>query len=278
MSRLRIVQISDSHFGTVLPGVTDGLLATIRNLQPDLVVLSGDITQRARPSQFREAYNFSEQLRPIPFIAVPGNHDIPLFNVFGRLFDPYKGFQTNFKNQLEKDFDHGDVVIVGLNSTSRWRHVQGAFDLERLKRRLDRIEPRHKVRIAVFHHPLDCRQEEDLKNLIKCRDQVMQILSERGIDLVVGGHIHDPHVSLSRARYPEIQRALVLGVAGTCTSWRTRGDVPNSFNLIDVHTESEGDARLTIARFDMRENLRFTLENKRSFIRSNSQGWQDLAT
>jgi 3',5'-cyclic AMP phosphodiesterase CpdA len=271
VSRFRIAHLSDSHFGTVLPGVAEGLISTVNELKPDLVLLSGDITQRARRSQFREAAKFSAQLKQFPFIAVPGNHDIPLYNVFGRLFNPYGNFIRFFKPGVEKDFDHGDIVIIGLNSTSKWRHVQGAFDLERLERRLQKVEPRHKVRVAVFHHPIDCRLEKDEKNLVKCRHEVMRILSKHKIDLIVGGHIHDPHMGTSHKRYPELGRACVIGVAGTCTSWRVRGTVPNSFNLIDFHTEAT--PRLTLSRFDQRPGLRFTLEEMKKFALTPDTGW-----
>ncbi len=274
MSRLRIAHLSDPHFGTVLPGVKEGLIATLAELKPDLILLTGDITQRARASQFAEAKTFTHCLLPVPAIAVPGNHDIPLFNIFARVLHPYRGFKTLFKDQLEKDFVYGDVVVTGLNSTSKWRHVQGDFDLRRLEQRLQENQAPAKVRIAAFHHPMDCAKPSDEGNLLRGRKRAMELFEKYAIDLTVGGHIHDPFAALSSNRYPEVRRTMVIGVAGTCLSWRTRPGAPNSFNLIEVET-SEAPT-LSVNRYDQRADRRFTLERESRFRRLDAFGWVEL--
>jgi 3',5'-cyclic AMP phosphodiesterase CpdA len=272
MSRLKIAQLSDSHFGTIYPHVREALLRTLADLKPDLVLFTGDITQRARGWQFREAREFTRKLKPASLIAVPGNHDIPLFNIFLRLFDPYRGFKRLFKDQLEKDFHHGDVLITGLNSTDRWRHIQGQFDLDRLQRRLSSSNVAAKVHIAAFHHPMDCLRPQDEKNLLRKSHETISIFDRHKVDLVVGGHIHDPYVTLSKPRYPHTNRNMVIAVAGTCTSWRTRKGAPNSFNCIDVDTTA--DARLTISRYDLRSGVRFEVEHVHHFSRDPDLSWR----
>jgi 3',5'-cyclic AMP phosphodiesterase CpdA len=274
MNQLRIAHLSDPHFGTILPGVREGLLATLAELKPDLVLLTGDITQRARRSQFREAKEFTRAMSPTPIIAVPGNHDIPLLNIFGRVLNPYYGFKKLFKDQLEKDFVHGDVLITGLNSTNRWRHVQGDFDLRRLRRRLTEKKPKALVHIAAFHHPMDCAKPQDEKNLLKARDATIQLFDQHGVDLMIGGHIHDPYVSLSKVRYPNTRRTMVIGVAGTCMSWRIRKGAPNSFNFIEVDTREV--PTLKISRFDQRVSLRYTVEREHHFKRPDESGWMPI--
>ena len=274
MSFVRIAHLSDPHFGTILPGVREGLLATLADIKPDLVLLTGDITQRARRDQFRQAKKFTHDLKPTPIIAVPGNHDIPLYNIFSRLFDPYRGFKRLFKDQLEKDFIHGDILVTGLASTSRWRHVQGDFKIERLERRLREKKSGTKVHIAAFHHPMDCRKPQDEKNLLKDRDRSMDLFDQHGVDLIIGGHIHDPYVTLSKVRYPKTKRSMIIGVAGTCLSWRTRPGAPNSFNWIEVDTS--GAPRITISRMDQREDKRYTVEHVHKFICEPGQGWAAL--
>lgn len=275
MSRLKIAHLSDPHFGTILPGVQEGLLQTLSDLKPDLVLLTGDITQRAWREQFKAAKEFTHQLKPTPVIAVPGNHDIPLFNIFVRFFNPYWGFKKLFKDQLEKDFVHGDVVVTGLNSTSRWRHVQGDFKIDRLEKRLKSrksdVPGGPKVHIAAFHHPVDCRKPSDEKNLLKDRDRAMALFDEHGVDLIIGGHIHDPYVTLSKVRYPQTKRSMIIGVAGTCLSWRTRPGAPNSFNWIEVDTTS--GSRIKITRFDQREDKKFTPEQVHQFHCEKGHGW-----
>lgn len=264
---MKIAHLSDPHFGTILPGVEEGLLATLADLRPDAILITGDITQRARASQFRAARRFTEKLAPVPFIAVPGNHDIPLLNVFARLLDPYRGFKRLFKDQLEKDIQRGDALVLGLNSTSRWRHVQGAFDLPRLERRLGRAPRTGGLRVAAFHHPVDCRLPQDEKNLLVGREHAVPMLARHGIDLIVGGHIHDPYVTLSGVRYPGIERTMVIAVAGTCLSRRTRKGAPNSFNWMEIEP-----SRLKITRYDKRADHAFTPERAHAFARI-PQGW-----
>ena len=271
MSRLRIAHLSDPHFGTILPGVREGILSTLLDLQTDLVLFTGDISQRARKTQFLEALDFAQKCER-PLITVPGNHDIALFNVFERFFDPYRGFRRIFKYRLEKDLLKGDVLISGLNSTSRWRHIQGELDTDRLETHLCKKQGNAKIHIVAFHHPMDCAKTTDEKNLLKNRDQVIPILAQHNVDLILGGHIHDPTITLSKKRYPQEPRSMVIGVAGTCLSWRTRPGAPNSFNLIETDTTKDVP-RLTITRYDQRDNLRMTPEQVHCFSRHDTDGW-----
>lgn len=268
---IRIAQLSDPHFGTILPGVREGLLTTLKELKPDLILLTGDITQRARTRQFVEAHEFAEMCKPTPLICVPGNHDIPLFNFFVRFFDPYRGFRRYFKYYLEKDYQQGDVLITGLNSTSRWRHIQGAFNIPRIDKRLQ-TKTKTTVHIAAFHHPVDCAKPQDEKNLLTNRDETLQLFEKHNIDLVIGGHIHDPHVSLSHIRYPTIQRRMILAVAGTCLSWRTRAGAPNSFNFIEVETKTT--PQIAITRYDQTSDLKFMPLTTHKFERTPQGSWQ----
>lgn len=87
-----LLQISDAHFGTEQPPVVQALLQLARGQAPDLVVMSGDITQRARRSQFKAARAFVDQLKPAALLTIPGNHDIPLFNLTLRAFAPYSNY------------------------------------------------------------------------------------------------------------------------------------------------------------------------------------------
>lgn len=273
MSKFCIAHLSDPHFGTIKPGVREGLIETIKELKPDLILLTGDITQRARSWQFKEAKEFVENLKPMPMIAVPGNHDIPLFNSLSRFLNPYFGFKNLFKDQLEKDFTYGDIVVKGLNSTSKWRQIQGDFNLARLDQRLREHKAQAKVHIAAFHHPLDCAKVQDEKNLLRGREKTIELFAEHQIDLIIGGHIHDPYVNLSTQRYPQVNRSMVIGVAGTCLSSRTRAGAPNSFNLIEVDT-SQQIPKMIFSRYDQRQNLRFTVENVKTFSRpSTTSGW-----
>lgn len=271
MSFVRIAQLSDPHFGTILDGRIESLLATLKALSPSLILLTGDITQRARRKQFLQAKQFTEKLKPIPLIAVPGNHDIPLFNLPARIFSPYKEYKELFKDQLERDYIHGDVSVTCLNSTSKWRHIQGAFSIPRIQKRFQTTPSKSKVRIVAFHHPMDCSKPIDDKNLLCNRNESMKVFEQSQVDLILGGHIHDPYAGLSKVRYPQIQKSMVIAVAGTCLSWRTRKGAPNSFNLIDI--ESTADPKITITRYDLGEDCRFFAKANSTFQRTESLGW-----
>lgn len=271
MSRVRIAHLSDPHFGTLLEGSEDGLVRSLHDLKPSLILLTGDITQRARRSQFRAAKAFTERLNGTRIIAVPGNHDIPLFNIFARLFWPYRGFQKLFKDRTEKDVFHQGVQVIGLNSTSRWRHVQGDFNIPRIEKRFRAPHPEAKVRIAAFHHPMDCAKHVDDKNLLRGREAAYRVFERAQVDLVVGGHIHDPFVNLSNDRFPNGRRTMVFAVAGTCLSWRTRAGAPNSFNLIDI--ETSGDPHIILTRYDRDGDFNFKPIRASHFRRGPDGNW-----
>lgn len=295
---IRIAHVSDPHFGTILPGVREGLLATLLELRPDGVVLTGDITQRAHADQFKEACAFKGALADagIPLMAAPGNHDIPLFNVFGRLIAPYSGYRRHCHPTLHESWEKGGVRVDLLNSTSRWRIVQGALHGDELARVREVSGAPPQVRIVGFHHPMDCAKHIDDHNLIRNREWASRVFAQAGVDLVLGGHIHDPYVSTSQDRYPGLERSFVVTVAGTCMSWRTRERAPNSFNCIEVECgggvgSGEGavgsagggavPARLTVVRHDIRGDQRFAPVQAHHFVRgpggwSRAPGLQDV--
>ncbi|MBX2988353.1 MAG: metallophosphoesterase [Bdellovibrionaceae bacterium] len=267
---VRIAHISDPHFGTATVDVVAALRRTLLDLSPDLVLITGDITQRARFRQFRDARRFVKSLAPLEVVAVPGNHDIPLFNVIARLFYPYWGYLKIFKGTLNREVAREDVHVLALNSTRWFRHIQGQIHPRTLRSRLKKIPDRARVRIVAYHHPMDCPKHADEKNLLKNRDEIMAILAESGVDAVLGGHIHDPFIALSSERYPTL-RPLVISLAGTCLSWRIRANAPNSFNLIEVVTQDS--PRLRISRYDVDRNMIFQPIQSEQFIRRGDAGW-----
>ena len=150
-----LLQISDPHFGTEQPAVVEALVALARQLQPDLLVLSGDITQRARPAQFQAARTFIGRLGA-PVLAVPGNHDIPLFNLWARLRHPYAGQMAAFGPDLEPVHASADMLVLCVNTTRAWRHKNGqvsARQIDRVSHALASAMPAQ-LRVVVVHNPL----------------------------------------------------------------------------------------------------------------------------
>lgn len=228
-----IVQISDPHFGTERPDVVEALRACIVTVQPDLVILSGDLTQRARRSQFAAARRFVDGYAR-PTLVVPGNHDVPLFNVFARLLDPFGNYRRAFGNDLEPVFENGDVLAIGVNTVRASRHKNGEVSdaqIERVSTRLRRATG-GQLRIVVTHQPVHVIREKDIANLLINRERAIVGWAEAGADLVLGGHIHLPYVRSLEGETRKLARPLWSVQAGTALSTRIREGISNSFHLI----------------------------------------------
>lgn len=274
--KIRIAHLSDPHFGANHPEVVQSLTSSIQQIQPDLILMTGDITQRARLDQFKAAHAFVQSLSQFQWAVVPGNHDIPLYNWWRRLFKPYSHYEQAFSSVIEKKIPIDQVQVFTFNSTSRFRWVQGAMSKKQIKDLVRKKLTKTDVRIACFHHPVDCPKTVDEKNLLRNRNEVMRVFAQTEMDLVLGGHIHDPLINLSGERYPDIKRQSVISVAGTCLSWRTRAGAPNSFNLIDIDVDPNQQPRMTISRYDLAENKRFAPILVQSFIRDTKLGWSKV--
>jgi 3',5'-cyclic AMP phosphodiesterase CpdA len=229
-----LLQISDPHFGTEQPPVLRALQALSRSIKPELVIVSGDITQRARRSQFAAARGFVEQLHAAHVVAIPGNHDIPLFNLFARIFHPYANYSREFGHHLEPSFEDEDALIVCLNTTRPSRHKDGEVSedqIQRVSKRLRSASSRQ-LRVVVTHQPVHVIDDHDIPNLLHNRDAAVRAWSAAGVDLILGGHIHLPHVRPLSDRYTNLPRSGWTIQAGTAVSHRVRNNVPNSVNVI----------------------------------------------
>lgn len=224
-----LLQISDTHFGTEQPLVVEALVTLAAQQRPDVVVLSGDITQRARPAQFRAARAFVDRLGA-PVLAIPGNHDIALFDLWARLTRPYARYAAAFGAELEPVHASQDLLIVGVNTTRAWRHKNGgvsAAQIDRVAKLLTAASPRQ-LRVVVVHQPAAVTQARDRPNLLRGHGVAKRVWSAAGADLVMGGHIHLPYTLALHG----LARRLWVVQAGTAISSRIRREAPNSVNLV----------------------------------------------
>jgi 3',5'-cyclic AMP phosphodiesterase CpdA len=229
-----ILHLADAHFGTETTAVVEALVALAREQSPDLVILSGDATMRGRRSQFMATHQFLTRLASPNILVIPGNHDIPLYNLAFRVFTPYGNYRRVFGRVLEPEFDSADLLVIGVNTTRPWRHKDGVISLDQVKRvsrRLKEASPAQ-LRIVVTHQPVRVTRSSDEKNLLHGREAAVRAWAEAGADLVLSGHIHLPHVRPLREIYPDLPRPLWSVLAGTAVSSRVRGDIPNSVNVI----------------------------------------------
>ena len=228
-----VLHLSDPHFGTEQAPVMEALLALADAERPDLAVLSGDITQRARTSQFRAARAFADRLNAGALLCIPGNHDIPLYDVFARVAAPYRGYCLAF-GELDPIFESETLLVVGVNTTRPHRHKHGEVSPEQISRVAARLERarRDQLRLVVTHQPVHAVRSRDENNLLRGYDAAVRAWSCAGADGMLGGHIHLPYVRPLGERITGLSRRTWCIQAGTALSSRVRDGVPNSVNVL----------------------------------------------
>lgn len=254
---MRILHLTDPHFGTEVPVAVQAVADLAHALRPDVLVLSGDITQRARRRQFAAARAFVERLQIGARLVIPGNHDIPLFNLWQRLADPYAGYRRAFGEPGREVVTTPDLLAIPVKTTRRWRHKHGQVSLAQIDavvQRLRHATPRQ-LRVVVVHQPMDVPRREEEHNLLRNAARAARAWSQAGADLVLGGHIHLPCVLPMSGRYPGLARELWCVQAGTAVSSRIRHDAPQSLNLIDYESGREAPT-CRVQRWDLRPGTR----------------------
>lgn len=225
----RIAHLSDPHFGTEpdrLPGLLVEYLAT---LEPDAVVVSGDLTQRALAGQFRAARRFLSEL-PAPALVVPGNHDAPLWNLPLRLVDPWRTWRRQLGRPLEGRIETRDAVIVGVNSANPRVWKDGLVPPERVAvLAASFADAGERRRILVLHHPPDPPEGEPPS--LYAAEALLRACVGAGVEMILSGHLHFTQV----ARVASVPGILAVQ-AGTCLSARIRGE-GNAFTLLDLQAD-----------------------------------------
>jgi 3',5'-cyclic AMP phosphodiesterase CpdA len=237
-----LLQVSDPHFGTERPAAVAALEALAHEQRPDVLLLSGDITQRATVAQFTAARAFVERLQIPVVLAIPGNHDVPLYNLAARMLSPYARYARAFGTDLEPEFEAADVLVLAVDTTRRWRHVDGEVStaqIERVARRCERATARQH-RIVMVHQPVAVTHDEDMKDLLHGHEAAVRRWSAAGVDLVLGGHIHLPFVLPLHERWSALPRPIWAVQAGTAVSHRVRPDAGNSVNIVRLGSGSDG--------------------------------------
>jgi 3',5'-cyclic AMP phosphodiesterase CpdA len=244
------------------------LIDTIANIKPDLVAVSGDLTQRARSHQFKEARAFLDQL-PGPQIVVPGNHDVPLHNVWSRFVNPLRKYRKFITEDLRPVHQDEEIAVLGLNTArsltikgGRINEGQVAWMRERLCDLDEEI-----VRIVVTHHPFDLPEGHDERDLVGRARLAMETLASCGADVFLAGHLHVSHTTHSATRYKIKGHSALVVQAGTATSARGRGE-QNSFNVIRVNRPN-----IAVERFEWQPDRgTFELAMSESFHHT-PDGW-----
>ena len=243
-----LAHLSDLHFGRIQPATVNALIAAITEAKPDIVIVSGDLTQRAKEREFQEARHFLEAL-PSPQIVVPGNHDVPLYNVVARALQPLRNYQRYITKDLEPFYCDDEIAIVGINTARSLTFKNGRINLQQVARSCARLEAcgENRTRIIVSHHPFDLPETHELRGLVGRAHMAMSGFARCRVDLILSGHLHSSHTSESAPRYRIPGHSALIIHAGTATSTRTRGEL-NSFNIIQISGSSASIQRLTWTR------------------------------
>ena len=241
----RIVHLSDLHFGAHDESLVEAVEWQVDQLKPDLVVISGDFTQRARTEQFRQACEFLEGLRERghEVIGVPGNHDVPLYDVLRRFFSPLARYRRFIDESLCPFIELPGVAVLGINTARSFTFKDGRINADQVQFIRDTFArtPSEALRILVTHHPLFALEvvAGEKERAIGRQELALDAIQEAGVDILLAGHNH--HASSQDASDLVTRAGGVLVVqAGTATSTRVR-EQEQSFNTIDI-----GEATATI--------------------------------
>jgi 3',5'-cyclic AMP phosphodiesterase CpdA len=233
----RLIHLSDLHFGAHDPALVEAVERKVDEAAPDLVVISGDFTQRAKTEQFQEACRFLGRLRDAgnEVLAVPGNHDIPLYDVFRRFLSPLTRYMRYVDDTLCPMIESPGATVLGINTARSLTFKDGRINEEQIRfirETFDRTDP-NATRILVTHHPLFALQVGDsVTGAVGRSELALDAIGEAGVDMLLAGHNHDASVHSARDLVTRAGPALVVQ-AGTATSTRVR-DQSQSFNRIDV--------------------------------------------
>ncbi|MDQ6629990.1 MAG: metallophosphoesterase [Pseudomonadota bacterium] len=233
-----LVHLSDLHFGRTDAALIEPLLASIAVLGPDVVVVSGDLTQRARATEFAQARAFLDRLAA-PRIVVPGNHDVPMYRVWERFLSPLGKYRRYIGSDLEPAFVDDEIAVLGVNTARSLTFKNGRINQAQIDSIRRRFEPLAEslTKVVVTHHPFDLPDEPGEAEVVGRAQRAMAAFATCGVDLLLAGHFHTSQAGDTSKRHPLSGYSALVVQAGTATSTRGRGE-SNTFNVLRVQRDA----------------------------------------
>ncbi len=267
-----IVHLSDLHFGRVDDALLDPLVDAVTMARPDVVAVSGDLTQRARNVQFREARAFLDRL-PTPQIVVPGNHDIPLYDVLHRFATPLRRFRRHISRDLAPFYRDDMMAVIGINTARSLTFKNGRINSRQVALVAQRFAglPASILRIVVTHHPFDLPGKGKENDIVGRSVSAMRAFAECGVDLFLSGHMHNSHISNTTERYAIAGHSALIVHAGTASSTRGRGE-SNAFNVIRIE-----HARIDVETWSWRPDSNAFAMQQTVTYRKQDTGWMSAS-
>jgi 3',5'-cyclic AMP phosphodiesterase CpdA len=249
---LTILHGSDLHFGEPHdPAAAEAFLASAWEIRPDLIVISGDVTQRAKVPEYQAARAYLDRFPEAPLVVTPGNHDVPLYRIFERLFAPYRNYRAHIREELDTVTRIEGLTVVSLNSAApHTAIVNGRIRPAQLDfaRSAFRDAPAGDLRAVVAHHHLAPAPDYEGDRPLPAARKILDAFTGMGVDLMMGGHLHRAYIGNSLDVHPgrERDRGIVIVQSGTTTSrrGRAREQAKNSFNRIRI-----GQNRMEVMHF-----------------------------
>ena len=265
-----LVHISDIHFGRVDYNIVERLKEKIEEIKPHLVIVSGDLTQRARSHQFIEARAFLEAL-PHPQIVVPGNHDIPMDNIFARFFSPLEKYKRYITEDLQPFYRDEEIAVIGINTARSMTIKDGRINeaqIAGIREKMCALDDKM-LKIVVTHHPFDLPAGFKESDIVDNAAAAMPQLADCGADVFLSGHLHVSRITHTAERYKlDSGKSALVIQAGTATSTRGRGEA-NSFNVIEF--EHPG---LIVKRMECQTSETGFVEAEKQEFTQHEKGWK----
>ena len=270
----KVVHISDTHFGKVDPIMINAIIAWCKNTRPDVVIISGDLTQRARLVEFEAARDFIFALRKSckNIVAIPGNHDIaPLYTPVNRILHAYERYNKIIVPITVQEYADDQLAILGINTVRSSRLKDGRISKKDISRATlwFNAQSEMSTRIVVTHHPIDLPHPRSATKLVLGSNRAVYALAEAGVDMYLSGHHHTYSVAHTSVRYSKPHNSAIAIQAGT-VSTRTRHET-QSFNLMCIE---QGKVVITIYNWNL-DKKDFTIKQSQTFVQHANQ-WESL--